>query len=334
MGPIRRLDTMRSMTQTPKRVRQSGFMTSTEQDLRLKLHHEIAGLEHELSAEVRDATMEIYSGVLRESVAEEVTRDIAYGDHPRHLLDVHQPITSATGSLPVFCFVHGGGFVRGDKNKKGQPYYDNVASWAAASGFLGVNATYRLAPEFTYPAASYDVASALAWIGEHAQEFGGDPAKVVVMGHSSGAAHVATFVALPEMRESLRFPPAGAVLSSGVYDPSIGPNTYSPYYGDDPALLASRSSIDELSRTDIPLLVSSAEFDPPATQRQTLRLIDAIGERSGKFPHFVQADGHNHYSVMYQFGTSETWYTDRLQRFVMGVSRRAGSQVVRSRKYV
>jgi triacylglycerol lipase len=288
------------------------------------LHRQIAELGAELGPRVRDATIDLYSSVYRGTPEEKVIRDISYGPDSRHRLDVHQPLGVDADLCPIFCFVHGGGFIGGDKTKTGQPYYDNVGAWAATCGYLGVNVTYRFAPQFTYPAGSEDVASALAWIDLHALDFGGDNTRVVVMGHSSGAAHVATCIASPEIRTNLHSLPVGAILSSGVYDPSIGPNTYAPYYGEDQSELTSRSSIQGLCDADVPLLISTTEFDPVNTQMQTLELIGAFGRRHGKFPDFIQADGHNHYSVMYQFGTKETWFTDRLQRFVESLPRSVG----------
>lgn len=280
------------------------------------LHRQIAELGAELGPRVRDSTMDLYESRPREAAQQKIIRDVAYGPNARHRLDVHQPVDTEVLPRPVLCFVHGGGFIGGDKNKTLQPYYDNVGCWATACGFLGVNITYRFAPEFTYPAGAEDVALALAWIESHALELGGDDRRVVVMGHSAGAAHVATCIASREMCATLRHVPAGAILSSGVYDPSIGPNTYSSYYGEDQSALSSRASISGLCEMDIPILVTSTEFDPEDTQLQTLELLTAYAHRHGRFPEFIQADGHNHYSVMYQFGTQETWFTARLQRFI------------------
>jgi triacylglycerol lipase len=57
-----------------------------------------------------------------------VERDIAYGDDPRQRLDVFSPLDGATAPLPILAFVHGGGFVRGDKRMPGAPYYDNAGA--------------------------------------------------------------------------------------------------------------------------------------------------------------------------------------------------------------
>ena len=90
----------------------------------------------------------------------------------------------------VVAFVHGGAFVRGDKRPTEQ-IYDNVLFWLALQGCVGVSIEYRLAPEASYPAGAQDVASALRWLQEHVAESGGDPARVLLIDHSSGGTHAA-----------------------------------------------------------------------------------------------------------------------------------------------
>lgn len=284
------------------------------------LHHQIAALGAELGPRVREATAELFSARHLESAKYPITRDIFYGPDPRHRLDVHQPKGRTAGLLPVFCYVHGGGFIGGDKNKPGLPYYDNIGQWAASHGVLGVNITYRYAPEFTYPSGAVDVAKALEWIDANVHEFGGDPSRVVLMGHSAGSAHVASFVALPDLQGNLAHVPRGVVLSSGVYDPTLDAKAYAVYFGDDHALLPSRSAIPGVRRTAIPLLLSSCEFDPDNIRQQTFALIEAMMIEHHTMPDYVFNDGHNHYSVVYQFGTSENWLGGRVLRFIASVT--------------
>jgi triacylglycerol lipase len=269
---------------------------------------------------VRSVSIGLYTPMHPIALEHRVLRDISYGPDPRHRLDLHIPMDDATTvSHAVFCFVHGGGFVGGDKTRDGEPFYDNICRWAVESGFIAVNITYRFAPSFTYPAGAEDVASALCWVGENIAVYGGEPSSIVVMGHSAGAAHVATFVANADLRAKVLPSPKGVILSSGIYDPSTGPENRLVYYGMDPRLHSSRSSIEGLCATDIPLLISTAELDPPDIQVQTRRLIDAYFDRHGRFPNFIQAQGHNHFSVMLHIGTTETWFTDRLTRFIYDV---------------
>ena len=75
----------------------------------------------------------------------EVHRDVVYGPDPRHRLDIFVP-SAGVRRAPVLVFVHGGGFVMGDKGAPDAPFYNNVGLWAARSGCIGVTITYRLAP--------------------------------------------------------------------------------------------------------------------------------------------------------------------------------------------
>ena len=96
---------------------------------------------------------EPYAGV-------KIVRDLKYGPDARNALYVFVP-ENASGPLPVFIFVHGGGFVAGNKRTPGTPFYDNFMLWAAKNGMIGVNVTYRLAPANPWPAAPQDIAAAM-----------------------------------------------------------------------------------------------------------------------------------------------------------------------------
>jgi acetyl esterase/lipase len=113
--------------------------------------------------------------------------DLAYGEDPRQRLDVYAPRNAA--NRPVVIFWYGGTWVKGSKEN-----YRFVGAALAERGFVAVLPDYRLYPAVTFPAFCEDGAHALAWVEAHAQEFGGDPHRVVLMGHSAGA-HMAAFIA-------------------------------------------------------------------------------------------------------------------------------------------
>jgi acetyl esterase/lipase len=88
-----------------------------------------------------------------------VERDVRYGPATRNLLDVFAP-AAAGAKPPVLIFVHGGAFIGGNKRTApDSPFYDNIMLWAVKNGFVGVNMTYRLAPQSPWPAGTEDVAS-------------------------------------------------------------------------------------------------------------------------------------------------------------------------------
>ena len=245
--------------------------------------------------------------------APKIDRDLAYGDDPRHRLDVHTAGDDETGK-PVFVYVHGGGFVRGDKHTPGSPQYDLVGAWAVRHGYVGVTMTYRLAPEHTWPSGPQDVAGAVRWLKQNIAGYGGDPDKIVVAGSSAGAVHVASFVAGQGGADPTAV--AGAAMLSGIY--VIGtPQPGEPehvYYGPNPG--PEVSSLPGLLDTTVPLLFSVAERDPARFQQEAAGVVSAWLARHGTVPDLVWVEGHNHMSTIASLGIDETALGVPLARFV------------------
>src|SRR6202049_560944 len=101
-----------------------------------------------------------------------VERDVKYGAADRNLLDVFMPETPSP-PRPVLIFVHGGAFVAGSKHDPGSPFYDNIMLWAVKNGFVGVNVTYRLAPQAMWPAGAEDLAAVVQWVSDNIAARGG-----------------------------------------------------------------------------------------------------------------------------------------------------------------
>jgi len=159
------------------------------------------------------ATRELYAPLVARPPAERlVGRDLQYGPDPKQRLDLF--ITPQSRATVVF--VHGGGFVQGDKGEADAPYYNNVAAWALQQGYSAVNLTYRLAPAHPWPTGPQELALALDWLGDELPRHGVDPAGVVLMGQSAGGAHVAAYLAGQGLTEGRDPAVAGAVLVSGV----------------------------------------------------------------------------------------------------------------------
>lgn len=116
------------------------------------------------------------------AAAQPVVRDVRYADstHPRHVLDVYAP--AGAKDLPVVFWVHGGGWQGGDKSDvqiKPKVFVEK--------GFVFVALNHRLWPTVEMGAIIRDVAQAFAWVQANIARHGGDPRRVLVMGHSSGA---------------------------------------------------------------------------------------------------------------------------------------------------
>src|SRR5437764_2877275 len=114
--------------------------------------------------------------------AQDVKRDIPYADPPqeRQVLDVYSP--PGAKNLPVVFWIHGGGWQTGDKSevqRKPQAFTEK--------GFVFVSTNYRLLPNVDMGTIVRDVAKAIRWVHDHIAEYGGDPDRLLVMGHSAGA---------------------------------------------------------------------------------------------------------------------------------------------------
>ena len=265
----------------------------------------------ELSPAVIEQTRALFTALAPRLTADicRVERDIAYGPDARHRLDVFQPPAAVATGRSVLVFVHGGGFVAGDKGGADAPFYNNVGVWAVQQGLIGVTLTYRLAPGAQWPAGAEDLASAVAWLGENIGRFGGSPERIFLMGQSAGAAHVASYVAGHHgVLEGASAGPkvAGAIMLSGLYDILTlkhGPYE-AAYYGADRSQYAERSSLDGLIHSGLPCLYSVAELDPAVFQQQAGRLVEAYRAANGIWPRMLYLQGHNHLSPVLQIGSS------------------------------
>lgn len=247
-----------------------------------------------------------------------VTRDVRYGPDARNRLDVFAP-AAAGAPRPVLLYVHGGAFVGGDKRSGDSPFYDNIAVWAVNNGMVGVNITYRLAPQYPWPAAQEDLAAALRWVRANIAARGGDPDRIFLIGHSAGAAHVAQYLGHPRFHVAPGGGVAGAIIVSGLFDPStaeVNPPLQA-YFGSDPSVYESRSALPGLVASRVPLLLAHAELDPSDFHRQSSQARSALCE-AGRCPPSLLLQGHSHMSEVYAINTADHALTDAIRAFVSG----------------
>jgi acetyl esterase/lipase len=253
---------------------------------------------------------EPYAGV-------KVTRDVKYGPDARNVVDIFVPETGPAGRA-VLMFVHGGGMIRGNKRPPGSPYYDNVMLFAARHGMVGVNVEYRLAPQFPWPAGNEDLAAAVRLVADKAADFGADPNRIYLMGHSAGATHVASYISHPEFFGPKGSGLAGAILSSGGYDFTKDEQSEGriAYFGSDPAQLAQRSAVAGLIKTKIPFMMSSAELDPPPIAAQSALLKDALCKSERGCVRSLVLPKHSHMSESYAINTADHQLSDQILEFI------------------
>ena len=118
------------------------------------------------------------------ATAQKLTPDIPYVEngHKRHVLDIYTPQDQAEKSLPVMFWIHGGGWQTGDKS--------DVAlkpKVLTERGFVFVSTNHRLLPEVRMDDLIHDIARSVGWVHRNIAKYGGDPTRIFLGGHSSGA---------------------------------------------------------------------------------------------------------------------------------------------------
>ncbi|GAA0271788.1 hypothetical protein GCM10009127_10070 [Alteraurantiacibacter aestuarii] len=250
-----------------------------------------------------------------------VVRDLSYGPDERHKLDIFSMLSPR--DAPVLVFVHGGGFVMGDKHTEGSPFYSNMGDFAARHGMVGVTITYRLAPAHKYPAGPEDLKLVVEWLRENIASHGGNPDKIVLAGQSAGATHVAGYVAHRQHHAVEGGGIAGAVLMSGIYDTMTAePNSFAEaYYGEDRKGWGPASCMAGMLNSSIPLQFSVAEFDPDDFHRQAAQVVTQFTQAQGRYPEMHFLSGHNHLSPALSIGSDQLETETMVADFVRRVTR-------------
>ena len=251
-----------------------------------------------------------------------VARDIAYGPDPLNRIDLFTSGPTTPANKTVVVFFHGGGLRQGDKRAPGTPFLDNVMLWLTQQGMIGINSNYRLAPKNSWPAAHEDMAAVIRWVQANVAQYGGDPARVVLWGNSSGADLIAGYLAHPQFYGATGHGAKAAVLISGIYDFAAvfkDPSEASPdYFGTDPKELQERSSVEGMKRLTIPLFISHTELDLPdeITQAEAIKksLCDA-----GHCPTYAVFKDHSHVSQIYSVGTADTSVSGPILQFLQSI---------------
>lgn len=191
----------------------------------------------------------------------------AYGPAGAERLDVYTP--PGARAAPVLVMVHGGAWRVGDK-ARAEVVVNKLKHWLP-KGFVFVSVNYRMLPEVMADTQADDVAAALRWVQAHAAEFGGDPRRIVLMGHSAGA-HLAALLSTEPARVGR--PWAGTVvLDTAVLDvPAKMAGRHAGFYdeafGSDPAYWRKTSPLDHWSPTAVPMLLvcSTERADRPCDE--------------------------------------------------------------------
>ncbi|MHB8914802.1 MAG: alpha/beta hydrolase [Thiobacillus sp.] len=201
---------------------------------------------------------------------------LRYGDAPRQQLDVYQPAIANKGIVIVFFY--GGGWRTGQRDE-----YRFVAQTLTRYGATVVIPDYRTYPTGVFPDFMYDAAAAVAWTQKNIAQYGGDPKKIYLVGHSAGA-HIATLLALD--KQYLATQGIGSLAGVvGLATPANFAATleakYRPAFGNQTEL--ERAQPIRYVRGDAPpmLLLHGAD-DGVVSPRNSLALAERITELGGQ----------------------------------------------------
>lgn len=209
-------------------------------------------------------------------------RGAAYGSHSRQRLDVYRPRQRGRGGeasegrpLPIIVFFYGGSWQSGMREG-----YGFAGRALAASGFIVAIPDYRLVPEVRFPAFLEDGAEAVRWVRANAARLGGDPSRIVLVGHSAGAYNASMIALDPRWLGADRSAVKGLVALAGPYDflPLDGPITRAAFGG--AADLAATQPINFASAGDPPSLLLHGSDDTTVytrNSRELARLLGAAG---------------------------------------------------------
>ena len=214
----------------------------------------------------------------------------AYGDSGIEQLDLFR---TAKSNAPIFVFIHGGAWIRGDAKSYSAP----------AEMFVGAGAHY-IVPDFTsvadaggslFPMAE-QMRRAIAWVWRNAASFGGDPNRLYIGGQSSGA-HLAAVALTTDWPREFDVPAdivKGGLCTSGMYELApVRLSARANYVKFTDAMVEALSPIRHLDRLGAPVIVSYGTYETPEFIRQAKEFAAAVRD-AGKLRELVVAENYSH----------------------------------------
>ena len=258
---------------------------------------------------------------LNQGVSHQTPFTVRYGLHERQQVDIYLPLEFDPSYVQVILFVHGGAFIRGDRNRT-KYVYSNVCRDLCRQGFVVANTGYRLAPEAVYPEAARDVANATRATQEalHERQITWD--RFFLMGHSAGATHCATALFDPVMQtthSNLRQSVSGLIMVSprlaaddDPRNPNVGP--VKAYFGEDVSAFTVRSPLTHLlaaltkpEKDRLPIFLAMAEYENP--------LLQDYADQIKPYTDYHFYPRHNHMSIIAQMDTANSSLGETIRAF-------------------
>ncbi len=214
--------------------------------------------------------------------------DIAYGSGPREALDLHRPASGANGAL--FMFIHGGYWRRFSKAD-----HSFAVGGFVERGVTVANVDYALCPDVTLDEIVAQMRACLAFVHGHAEEWGCNPARLFVGGHSAGAHLTGMLLADPGSAACI----AGAHCMSGIYEtPVVRRISVNEEVRLDEAMAARNNVFANPPARPVPMVVSVGGEEPAGWQAQSEGYA-GVAEAAGCAVQRVTAPGANHFSMLF-----------------------------------
>jgi acetyl esterase/lipase len=202
---------------------------------------------------------------------------VVYAPQQNLSLDVYRPISTSAGNVPVVVFLYGGNWRTG---KRAQ--YRFVGRRFAQQGVLAIVADYRTFPRTAFPGFVEDAAGAVAWARQHAADYGGDPQRLFVAGHSAGAQIAALIATDARYLAPHGMQPrdlAGVIGLSGPYDFEI--TGYEDVFGPE-AQWPRAQPVNFVDGDEPPFLLVHGTSDTVVEAKDSQALADALRRAGGE----------------------------------------------------
>jgi acetyl esterase/lipase len=226
-------------------------------------------------------------------------------------LDLYIP--QGVANAPVIFSIHGGALSIGDRSEE-----TFVGQRFAAAGYLTVVTSYRLSPQVAHPAHIQDAAAAFAWAKRNVKQHGGDPERIIVIGHSAGAYLAMLLATDARYLAAHKLTPRdikGLVPVSGFFwvdKPGVAPDRPKYVWGADPKVWAEASPARYLRADLPPVLLIDTDGDEDWRQQQNLDMAAALRSAGVKDVTKRQVKGRTHMSVWTEMLDGESEETSSL----------------------
>jgi arylformamidase len=227
--------------------------------------------------------------------------DVAYGPTDDEVMDIFPTGTSEPS--PVVVYIHGGAWTRWDKDHNS---YQAPAFVDAGVSFASID--FALLPNVSLDELVRQCRTAVQWVFHHCADFGADPNKLYIAGHSSGA-HVAGLLAVTNWARDWDLPTdviKGVVAASGMYDlQPVQLSSRNEYLHLDDAAVARNSAMRQISERMPPMVIGYGENEQLEFRRQSQDFAAELKRLNHACTEF-DMPGLNHFQMAEQFADADS----------------------------